>query len=137
MRDITSGVEYLHGLFPPIVHRDIKPENILVFHNKKKFAEDPSKKLKLADFGSANLKTKILKETICGTPEYFSPEMINKSGHDQKVDIWSLGILAYELFHKKTPFCLNSTHFKNEKNECTRMLDKLTENILVNFFDPE
>ena len=76
------------------MHRDIKPENILCFGDT----------LKLADFGSSNIIDKIMKETVCGTPEYLSPEMILKQGHNEKVDVWSIGVLLYELVFGYTPF---------------------------------
>ena len=66
--DIVRPVDYMHRQSPPVVHRDIKPENILCFGDS----------LKLADFGSSNMIDKIMKETVCGTPEYLSPEMILK-----------------------------------------------------------
>ena len=94
MFDIFHAVEYLHKQSPKIIHRDIKPENILFF----------SGKLKLADFGSSNVKDRVNSTTMCGTPEYISPEMMLKQGHDEKLDIWALGILVYELLTGETPF---------------------------------
>lgn len=57
----------------------------------------------IADFGWSNTDD-VLRNTLCGTPEYFSPEMILGTGHDLKTDIWSIGILLYEMLHGKDPF---------------------------------
>ncbi len=93
MKDIINAVAYLHSQSPAILHRDLKPENILIC----------SKSLKIADFGWSNTKDD-LRNTYCGTPDYFSPEMIKGSGHSEKLDIWTLGVLMYELIHGKAPF---------------------------------
>lgn len=63
-------------------------------------------KCQIADFG---LSTQIEGGsehilTICGTPLYSSPELLKKLGYSYKVDIWALGILAYELLTGRTPF---------------------------------
>ena len=78
---------------PPILHRDIKPENIL-FHEGK---------IKMADFGWSNLEDDF-RNTYCGTPDYLSPEMIRGTGHNEKLDIWTVGILMFELLHGIPPF---------------------------------
>jgi serine/threonine protein kinase len=93
MFDIFKGVNYLHCLNPPVIHRDIKPENIL-------FKEG---KLKLADFGWSNIKDSV-RHTFCGTRDYLAPEMILKTGHDEKLDVWTLGILTFEVLTGKAPF---------------------------------
>jgi NUAK family SNF1-like kinase len=85
MKDIISAVEYLHKRTPPIIHRDIKPENILI---------DERDTAKLADFGWSNYSN-YLRVTYCGTESYLAPEMILKAGHDEKLDYWCLGVLAY------------------------------------------
>jgi len=54
--------------------------------------------IKIADFGWSNLKDDF-RNTYCGTLDYCSPEMILGIGHDEKLDLWSIGILAYELLH--------------------------------------
>ena len=96
MREIISGVKYLHSFLPPIIHRDIKPENILL---------DESGRVKLADFGWSNYDDKNkVRTTYCGTPEYLAPEMIKKEGHDTTVDIWDLGVLMFELLSGHPPF---------------------------------
>ena len=96
MRETISAIKYLHTRTPPIIHRDIKPENILL---------DQDGRCKLADFGWSNFDdgTKN-RETYCGTPEYLAPEMVTKSGHDESVDIWALGVLLFEMLTGRTPF---------------------------------
>ena len=89
IRDVISAIYYLHNMNPPIIHRDIKPENILISSNMK---------AKLTDFGwSTYIKPGDLRNSICGTPIYMAPEMINRTGHNEKVDIWCVGVLLFEL----------------------------------------
>jgi len=92
---VIKGFQYLHS--KGIVYRDLKPENLLL---------DSSGYVKLTDFGfSKQLKDGEKSWTFCGTPEYVAPEMItNKTGHDQRADIWSVGILMYELLNGIPPF---------------------------------
>lgn len=117
--DILKAVFHLHQQQPPIIHRDIKPENILCFGDI----------LKLADFGSSNTKDKILKETMCGTPEYLAPEMILKEGHDEKIDVWCIGVIFFELLFGYTPFAETLLHVNIEDKE--KLLNLLTDRILV------
>ena len=96
MREVISAVKYLHTRTPPIIHRDIKPENILL---------DQEGRCKLADFGWSNFdEGGKFRDTYCGTPEYLAPEMITKSGHNESVDIWALGVLIFEMLTGRTPF---------------------------------
>lgn len=90
---IIKVLVYLHSQSPPILHRDIKPENILV----------SSDGLKICDFGWSNVNDDV-RNTFCGTPDYLSPEMILGTGHDEKLDVWTVGVLMYELLYGKTPF---------------------------------
>ena len=81
---------------PPIIHRDIKPENILLDNNNI---------IKLTDFGWSNyINLTEIRNTFCGTPLYFSPEIIMGNGHDNKVDIWCVGVIIFELLIGRIPF---------------------------------
>jgi aurora kinase len=116
--DIASALAYLHGQRPPIVHRDIKPENVLLVQGMAK----------LGDFGSSNTVDKIKRETMCGTPEYLAPEMILKVGHNEKTDVWALGILLYELIVGETPFAAVLDEAGASR---TQLFNKLTDSIVV------
>ena len=110
LKDIISAVYYLHNMNPPIIHRDIKPENVLLGENNI---------VKLTDFGWSNYInfSGEQRNTYCGTPIYLAPEMILNKGHDERVDIWCIGVLMFELLCLKPPF--------NGKNS-----EELTQNIL-------
>ena len=96
VRDVIRAVYYLHNMVPIIVHRDIKPENILL---------DENYNAHLIDFGWSNyIINGRRRNSICGTPLYYPPEMINGLGHDETADIWCIGILLVELSCGKTPF---------------------------------
>ena len=97
VRDLASAIYYLHNMNPPIIHRDIKPENILLTNNSK---------VKLTDFGWSNYIDFEGEQrlTLCGTPIYLAPEMIQNKGHDKHVDIWCLGVLLFELLTGTPPF---------------------------------
>ncbi len=96
MKDVISAVYYLHNMNPPIIHRDIKPENILLAEGLIG---------KLTDFGWSNyLQDEKERYTTCGTPIYLAPEIINESGHDERVDIWCIGVLLFELSTGNIPF---------------------------------
>ena len=89
IKDVISAVYYIHHMNPPIMHRDIKPENVLITSDLK---------AKLTDFGlCAYIQPGILRKSTCGSPIYMSPEMIDKTGHNEKIDIWSIGVLLFEL----------------------------------------
>ena len=96
MKEVISAVYFLHHMNPKIVHRDIKPENVLL---------DQSNHAKLTDFGWSNyMEGDIKRTTVCGTPVYLAPEIINNMGHDEHVDIWCIGVLLFELMVGRPPF---------------------------------
>ena len=78
-----------------MIHRDIKPENLLL---------DLLGNLKIADFGWSVHAPSSRRGTMCGTLDYLPPEMIEGNYHDEKVDLWSLGVLCYEFLVGKPPF---------------------------------
>jgi aurora kinase len=60
--------------------------------------------MKLCDFGWAVCKGTELRSTICGTPLYISPELLKGQQYDEKIDVWAIGILTYELLVGEIPF---------------------------------
>ena len=87
-------VDFLHKNL--ILHRDLKPENILLTDDYK---------IKLSDFGwSTDISDERQRSTYCGTVEYIAPEILNNEQYGPSIDIWSLGILLFELLHSYSPF---------------------------------
>jgi eukaryotic-like serine/threonine-protein kinase len=95
---ICRALDYIHG--QGVVHRDLKPENIMV---------GPDDQVKLIDFGiaanagSRRLTFAKLTEAM-GTPDYISPEQVKGKRGDGRSDIYSLGVMFYEMLTGKVPF---------------------------------
>ena len=103
-----NAIYFLH--LHSIIHRDLKPENLLI--NEKNI-------IKLCDFGwSVKLKDN-KRTTFCGTVEYMAPEIIKKQEYDETIDIWSLGVLLYELVHSYSPFFSEDLDVKKIGNNIT------------------
>lgn len=107
--EILEGVKYLHD--NRIIHRDLKLGNLFL---------NDMLNVKIGDFG---LATRIdfdgeRKKTLCGTPNYIAPEILNKKGHSFEVDIWSIGCVMYTLLVGQPPFetkSLKDTYSKIKK----------------------
>lgn len=95
--EIMLALKYLHSI--GVIYRDLKGENVLMGKDGH---------IKLSDFGLSKLLKKDNNDdttkTFCGTTEYLAPEMIELKKYDYSIDWWALGILAYELTYKVTPF---------------------------------
>eukprot|EP00040_Diaphanoeca_grandis_P004343 m.28250 g.28250 ORF g.28250 m.28250 type:complete len:368 (-) comp15888_c1_seq1:111-1214(-) len=89
---IVLAFGYLHNL--DIVHRDLKPENVLL---------DAKGNLKLTDFGFAK-RIKGVTYTLCGTPEYLAPEILENKGYNRGADWWAVGVLLFEMRTGGSPF---------------------------------
>jgi len=90
MTQILLALNYMHK--KRMVHRDIKPENILL-------EKEDALTIKLCDFGFSIIMApdeNSISEFV-GTPYYVAPEVINGDPYDSKCDVWSVGVLAYEL----------------------------------------
>jgi serine/threonine protein kinase len=130
MTQIASGLYYLHSL--NLIHRDLKPHNILLSKNGN---------IKIADFGFVKDYTEIsMFDTLCGSPIYMAPEILQHKKYDAKVDLWSIGIILYEMLCAEPPFMasnhiqllkiIETTKFKFQKNiiistDCINIIESL------------
>lgn len=99
-KQVCRGLRYAHS--KGIIHRDIKPQNILI---------DESGVVRITDFGIARIFAQssiTMTGVTVGTPEYMSPEQAEGADIDAQSDLYSLGILMYEMLTKKPPFTGNN-----------------------------
>ncbi|KAI8453490.1 kinase-like domain-containing protein [Phakopsora pachyrhizi] len=90
--EVALALDYLHCL--DIVYRDLKPENILLGSDGH---------IKITDFGFAKLVPDIT-WTLCGTPDYLAPEIVQSKGYNKSVDWYALGVLIFEMLAGYPPF---------------------------------
>ncbi|EDO35611.1 predicted protein [Nematostella vectensis] len=96
---VLEGVRYLHSL--GITHRDLKPENLLYYHPGN------DSKIMITDFGLSNLRKHPddrTMETTCGTPGYMAPEVLLSKPYTNSVDIWSIGVITFNVLSGQMPF---------------------------------
>jgi serine/threonine protein kinase len=95
MRQIAEGLRYLRSR--QIVHRDLKPHNLLLSKDQRT--------VKIADFGFARiLGSDALEATVCGSPLYMAPEILCGTQYNSKADLWSVGVILYEMLCGARPF---------------------------------
>jgi serine/threonine protein kinase len=90
---VANAINFLHQ--HSLIHRDLKPENVLLNRNGE---------VKLCDFGWTVDSKKGKRITFCGTYEYMAPEIVKEVPYNQMADVWSCGVLLYELLHAFSPF---------------------------------
>lgn len=95
LKQLALGVKYLTD--NNIMHRNIKPQNVMLTNNRLT--------LKITDFRLAKLKSEMTRSnTICGSPLYMAPEILNRLSYDDGIDVWSIGMIFYEMLFGIHPF---------------------------------
>ncbi|KAL2893457.1 Serine/threonine-protein kinase ATG1a [Bienertia sinuspersici] len=101
MKQLAAGLQVLRE--NSLIHRDLKPQNLLLS------GREVTPLLKIGDFGFARYLTpQGLADTLCGSPLYMAPEIIQNQKYDAKADLWSVGAICYQLVIGKPPFDGNS-----------------------------
>lgn len=97
MRNLAAGLLVLQEKH--LIHRDLKPQNLLLS------TKDVTPLLKIGDFGFArSLTPQDLADTLCGSPLYMAPEIMQNQKYDAKADLWSVGAILYQLVTGRPPF---------------------------------
>eukprot|EP00466_Bigelowiella_natans_P003078 jgi/Bigna1/36261/e_gw1.13.143.1 len=103
---LASGLKFLRE--NNLMHRDLKPANLLlesIFFEETKSCQQPPLVLKIADFGFArHIGAKDMAETLCGTPLYMAPEILEFKPYDTAAELWSVGAIMHEMVTGLPPF---------------------------------
>ena len=96
IKQLIQGYKYLHQ--HSVIHRDLKPANILI----------KDETYKIADFGFAKYyqegaELDQIHQSLVGSPMYMCPEILNGSTYSTKSDVWSMGVIFYQMLYGKTP----------------------------------
>ena len=130
MIQLVEGLKYLYE--KKIIHRDLKPQNIMITKDNI---------VKIIDFGFARyFESNKMLNTLCGTPLYMAPEIICDNNYNNKSDLWSIGIILYEIIFGVRPYngnnltnlmkCINNSEINfpkkiNISNDCKELIKKL------------
>ena len=114
MRHLCSGLKHLRSL--NLMHRDLKPQNLLLCKGPEGSELEGKTTLKIADFGFArDLSIHGLADTLCGSPLYMAPEILQYKQYDVKADLWSVGAILFELVSGVPPYT-GGNHIQLLKN---------------------
>jgi len=97
LKEVLTGLNYLHTLPNPIIHRDIKSDNVLL-------GTDGQIKITDFGFGAQLTREQSRRNSVIGTTYWMAPEVITSQQYGAKIDIWSLGILAQEIVEGDPPY---------------------------------
>jgi len=133
MAQLVNGLKYLYEM--KIIHRDLKPQNIMITKDNI---------IKISDFGFARyFESNKMLNTLCGTPLYMAPEIICDNNYNNKSDLWSIGIILYEIIFGIRPYngnnltnlmkCINTSEINfpkkiNISNDCKNLIKSLLTN---------
>ncbi|RLN01048.1 dual specificity protein kinase shkD isoform X2 [Panicum miliaceum] len=135
--DIARGMNYLHHSSPPIIHRDLKSSNLLV---------DKNWTVKVADFGLSRLKreTFLTTKTGKGTPQWMAPEVLRNEPSDEKSDVYSYGVILWELVTQKIPWenlnsmqVIGAVGFMNQRLDIPSDVDPQWTSIILSCWESD
>ncbi|KAG7013685.1 Serine/threonine-protein kinase EDR1 [Cucurbita argyrosperma subsp. argyrosperma] len=135
--DVARGMNYLHHCNPPIIHRDLKSSNLLI---------DKNWTVKVGDFGLSRLKheTYLTTKTGKGTPQWMAPEVLRNEPSDEKSDIYSFGVILWELATEKIPWenlntmqVIGAVGFMNQRLEIPKDVDPQWASIIESCWHSE
>eukprot|EP01096_Ripella_sp_DP13-Kostka_P001529 TRINITY_DN1180_c0_g1_i1.p1 TRINITY_DN1180_c0_g1~~TRINITY_DN1180_c0_g1_i1.p1 ORF type:complete len:945 (+),score=366.35 TRINITY_DN1180_c0_g1_i1:425-2836(+) len=130
--DIANGMAFLHGISPPIFHRDMKSPNCLVADHR------PGSPVvaKVADFGlSARLFVEKMHERVVENPTWCAPEVLQKKPYTEKADVYSYGIILWELVTRRLPFENYTFQFQVEDDVIRGVRPPIPDDCLPGFAD--